>query len=288
VKVIAEMAVIKLQTRCDDGTHGETSTVLVWICTRNSCYLLHPIYSKPHRSGCHRWHSYPSDSGSYVCGDLGHCSQCPDNHYCQAGKPRSARQHTPSPSAAAQPLTVRVLRIVDGDTINVDIQGRRERVRGIGVNTPETKHPETGREPYGPEASAANRRLVQGRTVRLELDVEQQHRYQRLLTYVDVGELMVNAEIIRQGYAQVATFPLVVDVRLRPDRASMGVYVRPRPRIKASRAYWHRPRSRMCRSWSLGTSLSTMRIGLSDIGACGTGLATSWPSACGTSQRPFV
>jgi len=40
-----------------------------------------------HRSGCHRWHSCPSDDGSYVCGDTGHCSGCPDNQFCVAGKP---------------------------------------------------------------------------------------------------------------------------------------------------------------------------------------------------------
>jgi hypothetical protein len=41
-----------------------------------------------HRSGCHRWHSCPSDRGTYECGDLGHCSGCPDNTYCELGKPR--------------------------------------------------------------------------------------------------------------------------------------------------------------------------------------------------------
>jgi len=44
--------------------------------------------AEAHRSGCHRWHSCPSDTGSYTCGDLGHCSACPDNKYCSVGKPR--------------------------------------------------------------------------------------------------------------------------------------------------------------------------------------------------------
>jgi hypothetical protein len=41
-----------------------------------------------HRSGCHRWHSCPSDTGSYICGDTGRCFECPDNQYCEAAQPR--------------------------------------------------------------------------------------------------------------------------------------------------------------------------------------------------------
>jgi micrococcal nuclease len=80
-------------------------------------------------------------------------------------------------------------------------------VRYLGITTPETKHPDTGVEPFGPAADAANRRLVEGQTVRLELDVQPWDRDQRLLAYVYVGDLMDNAELVRQGYAQVATFP---------------------------------------------------------------------------------
>jgi micrococcal nuclease len=168
-----------------------------------------------HRSGCHRWHSCPSDHGTYTCGDLGYCSQCPDNAYCQAGRPRSAAQQppppaTPPPAASpspTQPLTGRVTQIVDGDTIDVELQGRREWVRYIGIDTPETKHPTRGIEPYGPEATEANRRLVQGQMVRLEFDVQPRGQYGRLLAYVFVGEVMVNAELVRQGYALLSTYP---------------------------------------------------------------------------------
>lgn len=52
-----------------------------------------------HRSGCHRWHSCPSDTGSYVCGDLGHCSGCPDNQYCGGGQVRRVTQPGPGPGA---------------------------------------------------------------------------------------------------------------------------------------------------------------------------------------------
>jgi hypothetical protein len=57
-----------------------------------------------HRSGCHHWHACPPDRGTYVCGDLGYCSQYPDNAYCQAGQPRAAAQRTP-PAATPPPLT---------------------------------------------------------------------------------------------------------------------------------------------------------------------------------------
>ena len=52
-----------------------------------------------HRSGCHRWHSCPSDTGSYTCGDTGYCSQCPDNQYCKAGSPISITTNYSSSSS---------------------------------------------------------------------------------------------------------------------------------------------------------------------------------------------
>jgi hypothetical protein len=57
-------------------------------------------WGEAHQSGCHRWHSCPSDTGSYVCGDLGYCSQCPDNQYCQGGQPRRV---SPSPAPSPPP-----------------------------------------------------------------------------------------------------------------------------------------------------------------------------------------
>jgi endonuclease YncB( thermonuclease family) len=171
------------------------------------------LRGQPHRDSCHRNHACPSDHGTYVCGELGYCAQCPDNAHCQSGQPRAAAQRTP-PAAIQSPLTSphatppqteRVGQIIDGDTIDVAIEGRRERVQYIGINTPETKHPTRGVDPYGPEAAEATTRLVAGHTVGLELDVERRDRYGRLLAYA--GDSMVNAELVRQGYAQVATFP---------------------------------------------------------------------------------
>ena len=114
--------------------------------------------------------------------------------------------------AAASPASAgsvegTVVRIVDGDTIYVQLADRVEKIRYIGVNAPEVHHPLKGEEPGGREAAEVNRRLVDGRHVRLELDVRTRDRYGRLLAYVWAGDTMVNAELVRLGYAQVVTVP---------------------------------------------------------------------------------
>src|SRR5881409_1152932 len=67
-----------------------------WVIRRAALLLLPLTFLtadvEAHRSGCHRWHSCPSDTGSYVCGDLEYCSGCPDNEYCLTGRPRRAAQ----------------------------------------------------------------------------------------------------------------------------------------------------------------------------------------------------
>ena len=110
-------------------------------------------------------------------------------------------------SAAPEGLAATVVSVVDGDTIHVRIADRLEKVRYIGMNTPEVHHPRKGEEPGGREASEVNRQLVAGKQVRLELDVQERDRYGRLLAYVWVGDTMVNAELVRRGYAQVMTIP---------------------------------------------------------------------------------
>ena len=104
-------------------------------------------------------------------------------------------------------LTGAVVKVVDGDTIHVQLGDRVEKVRYIGVNTPEVHHPRQGEQPGGREAWEVNWRLVAGRQVRLELDARERDRYRRLLAYVWVGESMVNAELVGLGYAQVMTVP---------------------------------------------------------------------------------
>jgi micrococcal nuclease len=116
---------------------------------------------------------------------------------------------TSAPAWAEAPpvLEGTVVRIVDGDTIHVRLADRIEKVRYIGVNTPELHHPTRREEPGGREARDVNRGLVEGRRVRLEVDVQSRDRYGRLLAYVWVGAVMINAELVRLGFAQVMTVP---------------------------------------------------------------------------------
>ncbi len=91
-------------------------------------------------------------------------------------------------------------RVIDGDTIELS---DGEHVRYIGIDTPEMRPVEAWAE----AATEANRELVEGRIVRLELDVQERDRYGRLLAYVWVGDLLVNEELVRRGLAQVSTYP---------------------------------------------------------------------------------
>ncbi|MBI4497367.1 MAG: thermonuclease family protein [Chloroflexi bacterium] len=108
-----------------------------------------------------------------------------------------------APDAAAG--TVTVVRVIDGDTIEVlDPQRGRVRVRYIGVDTPEISGPA---ECFGPEAHARNRALVEGKQVRLERDTSDTDRYGRWLRYVFVGETFVNGALVQGGYAAAVCYP---------------------------------------------------------------------------------
>ncbi len=102
---------------------------------------------------------------------------------------------------------VLVTRVVDGDTAEVLLDGREVRVRFIGIDTPETVAPDQPVECYGKQASAYTTSRVEGRTVRLEFDVERTDRYGRTLAYVWIGDELLNETLVAEGYAVVSTFP---------------------------------------------------------------------------------
>jgi micrococcal nuclease len=116
---------------------------------------------------------------------------------------------TPTPATGLE-ANARLRTVVDGDTVTVEIDGRTERVRLIGIDTPETKKPDTPVECFGPEASAFTTSLLPvGTPLHLQRDVEARDKYGRLLAYVyRVGDgMFVNLEIIGKGYARLLTIP---------------------------------------------------------------------------------
>ena len=106
-----------------------------------------------------------------------------------------------SPAADAGSLRVKVHWVDDGDTIVV---AGGERVRYLGINTPEVAHKDEPGEPFGDEAKAFNKKLVQGRWINLELAEQQRDPYGRLLAYVFLADgTFVNGKLVRQGYAHL-------------------------------------------------------------------------------------
>ena len=110
---------------------------------------------------------------------------------------------TRSQTNAVKIANVEIVKVVDGDTVDIDIKGDIERVRLIGVNTPETKHPTKPIECFGPEASAYLTQLLpKGTHVRIERDVEARDRYGRMLLYLYLGsnDLFINLDLVARGY----------------------------------------------------------------------------------------
>jgi micrococcal nuclease len=126
-----------------------------------------------------------------------------------------------------------VTRVVDGDTIRVDAGGRSERVRYIGIDTPESVRPGTPVQCYAHRAALENARLVRGERVRLVFDVERRDRFGRLLAYVYRARdgRFVNAALVRGGYARTLTIP--PDVRFAERFARLAREAR-----RAGRGLW--------------------------------------------------
>lgn len=100
-----------------------------------------------------------------------------------------------------------VTRVVDGDTIIVNKNGSDYRLRLIGIDTPETVHPSREVECFGPEASAYVAEILDGRQVYLEKDISETDRFDRLLRYVWLEDIMVNQILVQQGFAQAVSYP---------------------------------------------------------------------------------
>lgn len=117
---------------------------------------------------------------------------------------------TPTAQRPSQTSTVKIARVIDGDTVELETG---ETLRYIGIDTPETKHPSKPVQCYGEEAHQANKKLVEGKNVRIVKDVSEVDKYKRLLRYVYVSTqaspsgILINDYLVRNGFAFATTFP---------------------------------------------------------------------------------
>lgn len=117
---------------------------------------------------------------------------------------------TPAAQTSLQTSNVKVVRVIDGDTVELETG---ETLRYIGIDTPETKHPKKPVQCYGEEAYQVNKKLVEGKSVRIEKDVSNVDKYKRLLRYVYISTqaspsgILVNDYLVRNGFAFATTFP---------------------------------------------------------------------------------
>jgi endonuclease YncB( thermonuclease family) len=124
--------------------------------------------------------------------------QAPDSQTPTGSQP-------PSDSTPTSEITV--TRVIDGDTIEVDIGGVLYRVRYIGIDTPELDDERPEFCVLAQEATRYNRQLVEGQEIRLEKDVSEADHYGRLLRYVYVGDVFVNLELVSTGLAWSEAHP---------------------------------------------------------------------------------
>jgi len=135
----------------------------------------------------------------------GACSSAPSTHGGVASPPTP---ETPAPTRGRTPGDPAVVtRTVDGDTIHVTFRGHDLDVRLIGVDTPETVDPSQPVQCFGEQASRFTMRMLTGRTIRLEFDVERHDRYGRTLAYVWLRGQLFNRRLLAGGYAVVSTYP---------------------------------------------------------------------------------
>jgi endonuclease YncB( thermonuclease family) len=140
------------------------------------------------------------------------------------GSTRGKPESRPAPAAPAAGVLRTVVRVVDGDTVVLD---GNEKVRLIGINTPESVDPRRPVQRFGKEASAYAKALLQGKRVRVEHDVEKKDRYGRTLAYLHLEDgTFVNLRLVQEGYASAYRYPPNVrhaeEFRLAERRAREG------------------------------------------------------------------
>jgi micrococcal nuclease len=132
------------------------------------------------------------------------------------------------PGASSAADLVPVTKVTDGDTVHVQYRGRDERVRLIGVDTPEVSWYGGQGECFGQEAGMYTRGRLGGRSVRLSFDVELRDRFGRLLAYVFVGDELYNLTLVKLGYATADPVP--------PDTSRAPAFAAAEEQARAARA----------------------------------------------------
>jgi micrococcal nuclease len=160
------------------------------------------------------------------------CAASPEGALVTGEPTEVSAEDSPGMERATPPgVPARVTRVVDGDTFEARIQGEIVDVRMIGIDTPETVHPTEPVECFGPEASAFTERRLEGSPVHLELDVERIDTFGRTLAYVWKGKRLFNEDIVRMGYATLATYPpnvahveRLVEAERKARRDGLGIW----------------------------------------------------------------
>jgi micrococcal nuclease len=133
-------------------------------------------------------------------------SKTPSTQTKSSAKPATPKKVALPAIKANSKHTVKVIRVIDGDTVEVQFSNKAlATVRMIGVNTPETVHPNKPVEKYGKEASNYTKKRLTNKTVTLEFDVQIKDKYGRLLAYVWIGKELYNETLVKEGYANVMT-----------------------------------------------------------------------------------
>lgn len=155
---------------------------------------LTPSYA--HQSGCHRWHSCPSDSGIYVCGDLGIDTYCPKSTSESKEKVQTkSTTNTSKCTGTALCITDKVTKIIDGDTISI----KKQTIRLSLVNSPEKN--QTG---FSEAKSFTSTLCPVGSTITVDQDDKQPYdKYKRLVGKVFCGDKVLNSELLYKNHATI-------------------------------------------------------------------------------------
>jgi micrococcal nuclease len=126
----------------------------------------------------------------------------PDQH---AAEGQIEKESPVKTAGTTDHIPVKLVQTVDGDTIRILYNGQEKTVRYLLIDTPETKHPQLGVQPFGKEANNRNKQLVNSGKLEIEFDIGDRYdKYGRLLAYVYVNGKSVQEQLVKEGLARVA------------------------------------------------------------------------------------